>query len=171
MSASRCSWFREMRRFTLSLVLFGFFVSAAAAQSIVFVVRHAEKGESSSNDPGLSDAGRARAESLANMLKDAGVTSIYATEFRRTQETAAPLARIIGVQVVALSGKSTADLVTKLRQLHDGNALVVGHSNTIPMLMKALGIDTPISITDADYDNLFVVTLDKQPRLFRLHFR
>jgi broad specificity phosphatase PhoE len=160
-----------MTRLVLSLLLFGFLVSAAAAQSIAFIVRHAEKDESSSNDPGLSNAGRARAESLASMLKDAGVTTIYATEFRRTQETAAPLAQIVGLQVVTLPGKSAADFVAKLRELHDGNALVVGHSNTIPLLIRALGIDTPIKINDSDYDNLFVVTLDKQPRLFRLHFR
>jgi broad specificity phosphatase PhoE len=159
-----------MTRYLLSLVLFGFFASAAAAQSVAFIVRHAEKDESSKHDPGLSVAGRARAESLASMLKDAGVTSVYATEFRRTQETAAPLAKIIGAQVGTLPGKSTADLVTRLRALHDGNALVVGHSNTIPMLIKALGIDQPINIKDSDYDNLFVVILDEQPRLFRLHF-
>ena len=45
-------------------------------------------------DPDLSDAGRARAESLANVLKDAGITAIYATELKRTQQTAAPLARL-----------------------------------------------------------------------------
>ena len=84
---------------------------------------------------------------------------------------AAPLAKIIGVQVVRLSGKSTTELVTKLHEMQSGNALVVGHSNTIPLLIKALGIDTSININDNDYDNVFVVTLDKQPRLLRLHFR
>ena len=66
----------------------------AAAQRAVFVVRHAEK-QSESNEPGvpLSEAGRARANKLAALLKSAGVTAIYSTDFVRTLETAEPLAR------------------------------------------------------------------------------
>jgi broad specificity phosphatase PhoE len=160
-----------MNRFVVTLLLCGLFAASAAAQSTVFIVCHAEKAEGSGNDPDLSQVGQARAESLANMLKEVGITSIYATEFKRTQETAAPLAKAIGVEIVKLPGKSTAELVTKLEDLKGGNALVVGHSNTIPLLIKALGVDTPINISDNDYDNLFVVTLDKKPRLLRLRFR
>jgi 2,3-bisphosphoglycerate-dependent phosphoglycerate mutase len=160
-----------MNRFVVTLLLCGLFAASAAAQSTVFIVRHAEKAEGSSNDPDLSQAGQERAKSLANILKEVGITAIYATEFKRTQETAAPLAKTIGIEVVKLPGKSTAELVTKLQDLKGGNALVVGHSNTIPPLIKALGVETPINISDNDYDNLFVVTLDKKPRLLRLRFR
>lgn len=160
-----------MNRFALTLLLCGLFAASAAAQSTVFIVRHAEKAEGSGNDPDLSQAGQARAESLANILKEVGITAIYATEFKRTQETAAPLAKEIGIEVVRLPGKSTTELVAKLRHLHGGNALVVGHSNRIPLLIKGLGVDAPINIADNDYDNLFVVTLDKKPRLLRLRFR
>ncbi len=160
-----------MKRFVPILLLCGFFAASAAAQSTIFIVRHAEKAESSGNDPDLSPIGRARADSLANILKEVGITAIYATEFKRTQETAAPLAKNIGIEVVRLPGKSTAELVEKLHGLQDGSVLVVGHSNTIPLLIKALGIDAPININDNDYDNLFVVILDKQPRLLRLRFR
>jgi broad specificity phosphatase PhoE len=160
-----------MNRFALALLLCGLFAASAAAQSTVFIVRHAEKAEGNGNDPDLSQAGKTRAESLANILKEVGVTAIYATEFKRTQETAAPLAKAIGLEVVKLPGKSTAELVTKLQDLKGENALVVGHSNTIPLLIKALGVDAPIVINDNDYDNLFVVSLDKKPRLLRLRFR
>jgi broad specificity phosphatase PhoE len=160
-----------MNRLVLALLLSVLFAASAAAQSTIFIVRHAEKTENGGNDPDLSQAGRARAESLASSLKEVGITAIYATEFKRTQETAAPLAKIIGIQVVRIPGKSTTELVTKLRDLQGGNALVVGHTNTIPLLTKALGIDEPINLNDSDYDNLFVVILDKKPRLLRLHFR
>ena len=160
-----------MNRFVLALLLCGFFAASAAAQSTIFVVRHAEKSESGGNDPDLSQAGRARAESLANILKEAGITAIYATEFKRTQETAAPLAKTIGIEVVRLPGKSTPELAAKLRSLQGANALVVGHSNTIPQLTKALGVDAPVSMAENDYDNLLVVVLDKKPRLLRLHYR
>jgi broad specificity phosphatase PhoE len=160
-----------MNRLVLALLLCGFFAASAVAQSTVFIVRHAEKAESGGNDPDLSQAGRARAESLASILRDVGITAIYTTEFKRTQETAAPLAKTLGIEVVSVPGKSTTELVTRLHDLQDGNALVVGHSNTIPLLTKALGIDATININDDEYDNLFVVTLDKKPRLLRLHYR
>ena len=160
-----------MKRFVLTFLLCGFLAASVAAQSTIFIVRHAEKDGRGGSDPDLSQPGRARAESLASILREAGITAIYATEFKRTQETAEPLAKTIGAEVVRLPGKSTAQLVAKLHDLQDGNALVVGHSNTIPLLIKALGIDAMVNINDDDYDNLFVVTLDKKPRLLRLHYR
>ncbi len=161
----------RMTRFILLLILLGFFVSTAAAQSTIFIVRHAEKNENAGNDPDLSDAGRARAEALADVLKDARITAIYATEFKRTQETAEPLAKKLGLEVTKLPAKETAALVAKLRDLHGGNALVVGHSNTVPQLIKSLGFEAPIKIAEADYDNLFVLALDEKPRLIQLHYR
>jgi 2,3-bisphosphoglycerate-dependent phosphoglycerate mutase len=160
-----------MNRSILALLLCGFFAASAAAQSTIFIVRHAEKAEGGGNDPDLSQAGRTRAESLAGILKEVGITAIYATEFKRTQETAAPLAKAIGIEVVRIAGKSTGELVAKLHDLQSGNALVVGHSNTIPELTRALGVEALVSIAENDYDNLFVVVLDKKPRLLRLHYR
>ena len=159
-----------MKRSLLLVLLLGIFVPALSAQSTVFIVRHAEKAKSGGDDPELSDAGRMRAESLAKMLNDSGITAIYATEFKRTQETAAPLAKALKIDVSIMPSKNTAELVSKLRALKE-NALVVGHGNTIPDLVKALGITTPINIAENDYDNLFIVLLDENPLLIRLHYR
>lgn len=158
-----------MKRFLLSILLPGIFVSALSAQSTVFIVRHAEKAKSGGDDPELSEAGHVRAEVLAGILKDSGITAIYTTEFKRTQETAAPLARALNINVSIILAKNTAKLGSKLRTLK-GDALVVGHGNTIPDLMKALGITTPINIAESDYDNLFIVVLDRKARLIRLHY-
>jgi broad specificity phosphatase PhoE len=158
-----------MRRFVLSLLLSALFAAAASAQSTIFIVRHAEKADTT-NDPELSEAGRARAESLAMTLKDANISAICATELKRTQQTAAPLAKVLGLTVTIVPAKDTASLVGKLRE-SNGNVLVVGHGNTIPEIVKALGVNSPISITENDYDNLFVIVLDAQPRLIRLHYR
>jgi broad specificity phosphatase PhoE len=165
----------SMKRFASLLLVLAVSVSAVAAQSTIFMVRHAEKGEATStnpaaNDPDLSDAGRARAESLAKMLKNAGITAIYATEFKRTQQTAEPLVKILGIKLTIVPAKDTVTLSAKLRKLH-GNALVVGHGNTIPDMIKALGVETPVNIAEADYDNLFVVVVDEKPRLLQLHYR
>ena len=158
-----------MKRCFLFVLLLGLFVAAAPAQSIIFVVRHAEKMDNAGNDPGLTDAGRARAERLAKMLKDAGISAVYTTEFKRTQQTAAPLAKALGLNVTIVPAKETAALTAKLRDLH-ANALVVGHGNTIPDLIKAFDITTSISIAENDYDNLFVVVLEEKPRLIHLHY-
>jgi hypothetical protein len=51
-----------------------------------------------------------------------------------------------------------------------GNALVVGHDSTIPDLLKALGIATPVSIPGDDYTEFFAVLLGDAPQLLRLHY-
>lgn len=151
------------------------FASMAAAQSI-FIVRHAEKAEIASgsapqnSDPGLSDAGRVRASGWPAILKDANIKSVYATEFQRAQETAAPLGKTLGLQVNIVPSKETTALIKKLIS-GQGNAFVVAHSNTIPEIIKALGVTEAITVGDADYDNLFIVVLGEKPRVIRLHLR
>ena len=166
----------------VSRALTGFFVACmfalpAAAQQTVFLVRHAERADSSPGtsptmaaDPDLSEAGRARAEHLAEALKDAKITAIFATEFKRTQQTAAPLAKALGLTVKVLSSNSEASLIADLKAAK-GNVLVVGHSNTVPEIIKRLGVTTAVSIGDNDFDNLFVVSTGTHPSLLRLHYR
>jgi broad specificity phosphatase PhoE len=144
-------------------------VSTASAQPVVAIVRHAEKAANGGNDPELSSAGRARADALARILKDSGITAIFTSEFKRTRETAAPTATSIGVTATVVPATDTDALVSKLHQLN-GNALVVGHGDTIPNLIKALGINSPVNIPDADYSELLIVTLGDKPQLFRLHY-
>ena len=157
-----------MKRLVLLLSAF-VVVTAASAEPLVVIVRHAEKAASGGNDPDLAPAGRARADALARMLKDSAVTTVFASEFKRTQETAAPTAKSTGVAPTIVSAKDIAALVSKLHQLK-GNALVVAHGDTIPNIAKALGIDTPIQIPDDDYTELLVVALGDKPELLRLHF-
>ena len=148
-----------------------------AAQSTVFLVRHAERadtqpGESPAMgaDPDLSKAGRARAESLATALKDAKITAIFATEFKRTQQTAAPLSKALGITVTTVTSKDTPQLLKKI-QASKGNVLVVGHSNSVPDVIKGLGVSTPVTIGDDEFDNLFLVSRGSSPALLRLHYR
>src|SRR5579871_6565122 len=87
-----------------------------SAQKLVFVVRHAERadaGMQAQRDPALSAAGEARAQKLAAMLTDAGVKDIFATEFKRTQDTAKPLAMKTGVAVEQVGSADTAMLIAK----------------------------------------------------------
>jgi broad specificity phosphatase PhoE len=144
-------------------------VTAANAAPVVFIVRHAEKASADGKDPDLSLQGQKRADALAQILKDSQITSIFVTEFKRTQETAAPTATTSHVSPIVIPAKDLRPLVEKLRAL-DGNALVVGHGNTIPDLLKALGIATPVSIPEDDYTEIFAATLSDPPQLLRLHY-
>jgi len=167
-----------MKRFILFLLLLGLLVSAAAAQSTIFIVRHAEKAASGGNDPNLSDAGHHRAKRLANLLKDARISAIFVTEFKRTRQTAAPLATMLNLDSKIVPANNSPMLIAMLRA-SSGNLLVVGHSNTIPDVIRGLGIapslappiETPIHIGENDYGNLFVVVREARPRLIRLHYR
>ncbi len=161
-----------MKRPLLLLALLASSVQLAAAQSTIFLVRHAEKaaGEGvDAKDPDLSEAGRARAESLSSILKDVSLTAVYATEFKRTQQTAAPAARAAAIEVTTVASEDIDSLVAKLKE-RDGNVLVVGHSNTLPEIMKALGVFDSVTDDEADYDNLFVLVPGSPPQLLRLHY-
>ena len=138
-------------------------VAAAADRQIVFVVRHAERADAGSPDakmmsadPPLSAIGKARADRLAAILRAAQVGHIFTTELRRTRETAAPLAAATHLDIVALPAKDVDGLVTKLSAAQ-GASLVVGHSNTVPEILKKLGVQESVSVSDDDFDNLFVV--------------
>jgi phosphohistidine phosphatase SixA len=166
-----------MTRTALLLFLTLWLPAPADAQHTVVLVRHAERADTvkggtptMAGDPDLAPAGRERAASLANMLKDAKITAIYATNFKRTQQTAAPLAKVLGLTVRTVPSNNVSDLL-KAIQSDKGNALVVGHSNTVPEVIKGLGVTTPVTINDDEYDNLFVVTTGASPTLLRLHFR
>jgi broad specificity phosphatase PhoE len=165
-----------MRRFVLSLLLV-FLAVPAFAQQVVFVVRHAERADTASGgspmmaaDPDLSDAGRARAQTLAGMLKDAQIGAIFVTPYKRTQQTAAPLAQALGVQAAAVDARDLAGLIDKVKAA-SRNVLVVGHSNTVPDVLARLGIADAPKIADDEYDNLFIVVRGEKPTVVRLRFR
>jgi broad specificity phosphatase PhoE len=147
------------------------------ASGVVFLVRHAERADAgmaaakmAGADPELSDAGKARAQALAVALKDAQIAAIFTTQYRRTRDTAQPLAAAAGLQAVAVDADDTAGLVAKVKAA-SGNVLVVGHSNTVPDVIKSLGIIEPAAIADDQFDNLFVVIRGAKPTLLRLHYR
>jgi broad specificity phosphatase PhoE len=147
-------------------------VSPLAAQQAVFLVRHAEKVDES-DDPPLSSKGEARAEALARHLAGAGVQAIFVTQYRRTGLTAAPLAKRLGIAPVTLRADEVDELVERLRARHAGDVvLYVGHSNTVPGILKAYGHAAPVEIRHDEYDDLFVLVPrpGAPPTVLRLKF-
>ncbi|GAB5454003.1 MAG: phosphoglycerate mutase family protein [Henriciella sp.] len=131
--------------------------TAVAAQHEIYLVRHAEK--QTGDDPALTDAGKVRAETLAELLSDKGLTQIYSSDYKRTRETAAPIAERTRLEV-QLYDPSDLDAFAETLKSTEGVLLVVGHSNTTPPLAAALGGDpgTPID-ESTEYDRLYVIDL------------
>jgi broad specificity phosphatase PhoE len=126
----------------------------------VFIVRHAEK-EATGDDPALTAAGQQRAEALRDTLQSQPVAAVYTTDTLRTRSTAAPLAAARGLQPILYDASQKGALARRLREQHRGQTVVVvGHSNTVLLLIESLGAARPVAeVTDADYDYLFEVTV------------
>jgi phosphohistidine phosphatase SixA len=136
----------------------------ASAQKMVILTRHAERADGVATmmtasgapaDPLLSAAGSARAQKLATMLADANITAIFTTEFHRTKDTAAPLAAKLKLTPEAVAAAQTALMIDKIKARANDIVFVVGHSNTVPAIIKALG-GPDVTIGDNEYDNLFI---------------
>jgi len=125
-------------------------------ESVFFLVRHAEKADQS-DDPPLTDEGQARARTLAGMLRDVGVGSVYSSDFVRTRDTAAPLASDLGLEVTLYNPNQLPELATALLS-SPGRHLVVGHSNTTPELAGLLGGEPGSPIPEDEYSRLYVLT-------------
>ena len=147
----------------------------AQAQRTIILVRHAEKATTPPGaDPPLSPSGQARAARLCEMLKDADVQTIFTSPFVRTKETAGPLAQALHLTPREDPMTNPMTLVQAVRALPgSGAVLIVGHSNTIPEFLKALGAAPISAIHEDEFDNLFVVTTEAAtpPRLVRLHYK
>lgn len=142
-----------MIRLALALLLCGAFATPATALEAIYVVRHAEKlegwpgtREASPLQP-LSDAGRDRAQRLAGALRDAGIVAVYTSQTTRSVATGLPLAKAAGatleVAPATVDRAALAGWWAQLAEQHDGDraVLVVGHSNTVPWLLEAAGMD------------------------------
>jgi phosphohistidine phosphatase SixA len=121
----------------------------------VVLVRHAERDLSGSD--ALSSAGKQRAALLARMFSESGISAIFTSEFARTKQTAAPLAQELGITPRAIDSDTNA---ARNQVMSAGPApLVIGHSNTVPELIAALGGTAGIEIDDGEFDHMFVVSI------------
>jgi len=137
------------------------------------LLRHAEKDTTADSvNPGLSDVGKKRAAGLARLLARARVTHLFASKYRRAQETLQPFAEASGLKVNTDLGALAVELGPHVLGLPAGSvAVVVGHSNTIPALAVALGGEiqglepTPQgpSLSESEYARLFVLTPGPEP--------
>ena len=133
-------------------------VAAQAEPVVVYLARHAERAEDGTNDPPISEAGWARSRLLAEMLRDAGLTHIHSTDYKRTRSTGEPTAGATGLAITSYDPSDLAAAAARLAAT-PGRHLVLGHSNTTPGFVEALGGDPGPPIEEFEYDRLYIVTL------------
>ena len=137
----------------------------------VYLIRHAEREQEPRQDPPLSKDGVARSQALARLLSSAGIKAILTSQFTRTKQTAEPLATKLGLTVTPftlkispsnprrIAAESTAEVTNKILERSGESVLVIGHSNSIPDVIKMLGGDVVPTIDEQKFDDLFIVTI------------
>jgi phosphohistidine phosphatase SixA len=148
----------------ISLLSANAFSAAAATvdqpSMIVILVRHAEKAivPPENKDPDLNQAGLARAQEIRRMFGETGITAIYATQYKRTQQTVTPLAEKLGLPVTKVDAKKTSELVKQIRSRGAGQVIfIAGHNNSVPEIIAGLGGPKLPIIPETEYDNLYIL--------------
>ena len=148
-------------------LIFVFSTGFSAAQSsskIIVLVRHAEKMASTemdkTGDVDLSAEGRQRAERLAKAIKKYKPHEIFATDYKRTKQTAEPIAKLRGKEIQTYDPQKQADLIPKILSSTTDHFLIVGHSNTIPALANLLMKKEIFkNLLDSEYGVFWVIRL------------
>ncbi|MDH3612949.1 MAG: histidine phosphatase family protein [Gammaproteobacteria bacterium] len=163
---------RQRRRRRLQVIVIytaiaiglAWFFESQDTTTIIFV-RHAEKAALPESDPGLSEAGQRRVAELTRQLADAdvvaGIDAVFATAFRRAQETATPIADVLDLPINTYDAADTKTVLdTILRDYKGKIILVVGHSNTVPKLIAKLGASKNVpEIAEDEYDNIYIISI------------
>ena len=150
--------------YTAIAIGLAWFFESQATTTMIFV-RHAEKAASPADDPGLSPAGQQRVAELTRQLVDAdvvaGVDAVYSTPFRRTQETAKPIADALDLPVNTYDAEDVEPILEHILKQHKGKIiLVVAHSNTLPVLIANLGASKKVPpIAEDEYDNIYIISI------------
>ena len=166
-----------MKHIILLCISFLFFTTGckkvADDQSVttIYLVRHAEKTKQK-NDPGLTPEGKERAYFLADYLKDIPLDAIYSTDYFRTRKTVQPTVSAQNVKMQLYDASDLEAFAANLKSQHKNQkVLVVGHSNTTAHLSNLLlGEEKFAEIPETDYDNLYVITLGKNPSGINLKY-
>ena len=151
--------------YTVIALALAWFFESQATTTMIFV-RHAEKASIPTDDPTLTEKGKLRAQELARQLTDAdvvaGIDAIYSTDTIRTIQTAQPVADALDLEISIYANEEDDEpVVDAMVDAHKGKIiLVVGHSNTLPKMIAALGASKNVPpIADNEYDNIYLISI------------
>ena len=149
----------------------------------VFLVRHAEREDEPRQDPPLKKEGVARSQELAKLLGSAGIKTIITSHLARTKQTAEPLATKLNLTPISIrlrsnsnnprliAEESTTEVVNKILERSGESVLLVGHSNSLPDVIKMLGGDTVPAIDERKFNDLFIVTVYAKGKAKVVHLK
>ncbi len=150
--------------YTAIAIGLAWFFESQATTTIIFF-RHAEQTSHDEADPPLSEAGQRRVAELTRQLVDAdvvaGIDAIYSTPYIRSLETARPLADRLDLPINTYSADDTEEILDTILKKHKGKIiLVIGHSNTLPVLIANLGASKKVPvIAQNEFDNIYVISI------------
>ena len=150
--------------YTAIAIGLAWFFESQATTTIIFV-RHAEQTSHEAADPSLSDAGQRRVAELTRQLVDAdvvaGINAVYSTPLKRSLETAQPVADALDLPVNSYDPEDTEAVLKTILRNHKGEiTLVVGHSNTVPVLIANLGASKNVPpIAQGEFDNIYIISI------------
>ncbi len=128
--------------------------------TVVHVVRHAEKQRGRGiADVGLADAGRERASDLPRHLDVDAVAAVFVTPYRRTRQTAQAVLERTGLEPEVYPANDISSFVVNVARFEGQHVLIVGHCDTVPHILEGLGVSETVSLTLADYGDLFTVRI------------
>lgn len=143
--------------FSALLILTGCAAQTPQPDATYYLVRHAEK-VLGVKDPELTAEGALRAQALIERLSDVDLTAIYSSDYRRTMDTAKPVASAQNLPILSYDPRDLPAL-TEILLAQKGHILVVGHSNTTPPLAGLLGAAEGAPIIEAtEYNRFYVIT-------------
>jgi broad specificity phosphatase PhoE len=164
-------WKRPLSKVVVFLLLLLVGSLPGFGQRTVVVVRHADKIDDT-DDAVLSPTGEDQAKRLAHVLKDVGIRAIYTTQFKRTIQTAAPLADLLKIETRAYEQTDVDGVVKEIQQKHPTEVvMVVGHRSTVPKILEQFGASEPLALETSEYDSLFILTLPPRQSPTLLHLR
>ncbi len=152
----------SIRRMTCALALAAvaiFPMTASADVVMIYLTRHAEKA-AMTGDPALTAEGVARAQNIAAILKKVKIAHIFSTNYARTKQTAQPLSAALSLPVQSYDPGQQASFAKQVLALKS-NTLIVGHSNTIPDMVRQLGGDPGSDIPETEFNRLYQLTIEK----------
>jgi len=143
------------------VVVFAYLSTFSRPVTTVILVRHAEKRiEPTNPDPDLAPDGVERAQEIARVFGEAGINTICATQYKRTQQTVKPLSDRTGVPVTLLDANQTNELLKRVQTTYRGQTVfIAGHNNTVPAMVSELSGQTYPVIPESEYDNFYIVTI------------
>lgn len=139
----------------LACSVVGLAQSSQSGGGHIFVVRHGERVSETADE--LSAQGKARAACLATTLKDSKIAAVIVSPTNRAQQTGEPTAVEFKVPSKSVKADDYAAIAAAAKDsARTGDVLIVGHSNTVPLIVKAIG-NVDVVVGSSEYDKLFII--------------